>query len=172
MATKKSAKKKQAPVPAGVPYGKPSKIHTTSTVPLQPIDKSFKRADLIFDGVDHSGASFEARVFVNNTIASEKTEKILKNGYAGSFHIFGHGGCFGDVGHCEIRGTPRLYDPRPAHPLTPARKVVICTDAIRQAINAGKQMSVTVVPIIRAGTSKTTYDDVLKYEKLSVVTYK
>ncbi len=141
-------------------------------MPLQPFDKSFKRADLIFDGVDHSGASFEARVFVNNAKANDKTDRTLKNGYAGSFHIFGHGGCFGDVGHCEIRGMPRPYDPRPAHPLTPARKVVICTDAIRQALTAGKQMSVTVVPIIRAGTSKTTYDDVLRYEKLSVVTYK
>ena len=22
--------------------------------------------------------------------------------YAGSFYIFGHGGCFGDVGHCDV----------------------------------------------------------------------
>jgi tyrosinase len=173
MATKKPTAKPPAKGgTAAVPYGKASKKHVSPKISLEPLGKKFYRADLIFDGVDHSGASFEARVFLNNPAANEKTAKTPKNGYAGTFHIFGHGGCFGDVGHCEVRGLPRQYDPRPAHPLTLARKLVIATDAIRQAVSRGKQITVTVVPIIRAGTSRCDYDNVLKYDKISIVTYK
>ncbi len=138
---------------------------------LQGLREPFKRADLVFDGVDHSGVSFEARVFVNNEAADERTPKAADNGYAGSFHIFGHGGCFGDVGHCEVRGNPRRYDPRPAHPLTPARKVLIATSAIRKAMAQGKEMTVTVVPIVRAGTPRCDYENVLKFDRIQVLSY-
>jgi tyrosinase len=176
MAQKKTTKKaatKTAPkaAPGLKPLRRPSKIYVSSKIPLQPLAKNFHRADLVFDGVDHSGATFEARVFLNNSSATAKTATTAQNGYAGSFHIFGHGGCFGDVGHCDVRGLPRPYDPRPAHPLTPARKVVIATDAIRKAVTKGKQMTVTVVPIVRAGTPECDYDDVLKFDRISVRTY-
>ena len=139
---------------------------------LEHLDAEFSRADLIFDGVDHSGASFEARVFLNNESATDQTPVTPENGYAGSFHIFGHGGCFGnDITHCQIRGLPRAYDPRPAHPLTPARKVLIATDAIRQALAAGNQITVTVVPVVTAGTPKCDYENVLKFDRVSVFTY-
>jgi tyrosinase len=167
--TKKKAAAKAAPGPK--PLKLPSKIYVSSKIPLDPLAKDFHRADLVFDGVDHSGATFEARVFLNNTGATAKTATTVQNGYAGSFHIFGHGGCFGDVGHCEVRGLPRPYDPRPAHPLTPARKILIATDAIRRAVAKGKQITVTVVPIVRAGTDEVDYDDVLKFERISVRTY-
>jgi tyrosinase len=139
---------------------------------LENLDSEFKRADLIFDGLDHSGASFEARVFLNNEAANDETPPLPENGYAGSFYIFGHGGCFGDdITHCQIRGLPRPYDPRPAHPLTPARKVLIATDAIRQALGRGTEMTVTVVPVVTAGTPKCDYENVLKFDRVSVVTY-
>jgi tyrosinase len=172
MAQKKTKKKTAAKAaPTQPPLRQPSKIYVSAKIPLDPLAKNFHRADLVFEGVDHSGATFEARVFLNNTGATAKTATTTQNGYAGSFHIFGHGGCFGDVGHCEVRGLPRLYDPRPAHPLTPARKVLIATDAIRRALGKGRQMTVTVVPIVRAGTPECDYEDVLKFEKISVRTY-
>lgn len=151
----------------------PAKVYTSKKIPIGPIKKAtFRRADLVFHGIDHSGASFEARVFVNNQRATAKTATTAQNGYAGTFHIFGHGGCFGDVGHCEVRGLPRPYDPRPAHPLTPARKVVIATEAIRKVAARSKEITVTVVPIVLAGTPKCDYENVLKFEKISVVTYR
>jgi hypothetical protein len=171
MPAKKTNKKAAAKTPAAAPLKQPSKVYTSSKIALDPLGKAFRRADLVFDGVDHSGASFEGRVFLNNPGANAKTPKTVQNGYAGSFHIFGHGGCFGDVGHCEVRGLPRLYDPRPAHPLSPARKIVIATEALRKAVAKGKPMTVTVVPIVRAGTELTDYDDVFKFDKLSVLTY-
>jgi tyrosinase len=172
MAGKKTSKKAAAKVGASPKaLRQPSKIYVSGKIPLDPLRKNFHRADLVFEGVDHSGATFEARVFLNNSSATAKTATTVQNGYAGTFHIFGHGGCFGDVGHCEVRGLPRPYDPRPAHPLTPARKVVIATNAIRRALAKSKQMTVTVVPIVRAGTDECDYDDVLKFERISVRTY-
>jgi hypothetical protein len=171
MPAKKTSKKAAAKATTAAPLKQPSKIYTSSKIPLDPLNKTFHRADLVFDGVDHSGATYEGRVFLNNPGANAKTPKTVQHGYAGSFHIFGHGGCFGDVGHCEVRGLPRPYDPRPAHPLTPARKIVIATEALRKAVAKGKAMTVTVVPIVRAGNELTEYDDVFKFDKLSVLTY-
>src|SRR6185436_18305022 len=54
------------------------------------------RADLVFYGVDHAGPSYEARVFINNPNADADTERVDEQGYAGSFSVFGHNGCFGD----------------------------------------------------------------------------
>lgn len=167
MAQKKTASK--APN-VDAPIKLPSKKYVSKDIPCDSLKKPFRRADLIFDGVEHDGPSFEARVFLNNEKADAKTPKDPKNGYAGTFHIFGHGGCFGDVGHCEVRDTPRRYDPRPAHALTPARKVLIATEALREA-GKGKAMKVTVVPIVRSESLEGKYDNVLKFEKISVVTY-
>ena len=46
----------------------------------------------------------------------------------------------------------RPSDPRPGHPLTPTSKTVIDTDALRGAITAGDEISVTVVPVILGTT--------------------
>jgi hypothetical protein len=80
---------------------------------------AFGRADLVFKGVDHSGLSYEVRTFLNNLEADETTPRTVEEGYGGRFVIFGHGGCYGDVGHCEIPTEPRgPYDFRLPHPLT------------------------------------------------------
>ncbi len=71
---------------------------SAKTIPVNELPSQFSRADLEFIGVDHSGASYEARVFVNNPSADIGTQTNEANGYAGSYYIFGHGGCFGDIG--------------------------------------------------------------------------
>ena len=148
-----------------------SKRYTSPEIRLSGLDRAFRRADIEFRDVDHSGASFEARVFLNNPDADEHTERSLESGYAGTFHIFGHGGCFGDEGHCEV--VPRrAYDPRPAHQLTPGRKVVIATDAVRRALERGATATVTVVPIVTSLTEKVDTDDVLRFDRLVLVTYR
>lgn len=166
--SKKPSVKKAKPA---APTGKVAKKYVSGQIVLAPLGTAFSRADLVFEGLDHSGVSYEGRVFLNNEAADERTAKTARNGYAGSYHIFGHGGCFGDVGHCDVRGLPRPYDPRPAHPLTPAKKTVIATEAIRQAMKRGKTVRVTIVPIVRAGTHRCDYENVIKFDKISVVTY-
>ena len=111
------------------------------------LDADLYRADIEFYDVDHAGASYEGRVYLNNPDADAGTAKTAEAGYAGSYHVFGHGGCLGDPGHCEVRPR-RPYDPRPAHPLTKAKKVVIATDAVREAIERDGNATVTVVPIV------------------------
>jgi hypothetical protein len=69
------------------------------TVTLQAPGEPFQRADLEFHVVDHAKASFEARLFINNPEAGTDTPTTDES-YAGSFWIFGHGGCAGDEGHC------------------------------------------------------------------------
>jgi hypothetical protein len=149
-----------------------SNIYRSPPISLAGLDRDLTRADIEFHGLDHSGASFEGRVFVNNADADQTTDTTLASGYAGSFHVFGHGGCFGDEGHCDVRPR-RTYDPRPAHPLTPARKTVIATDAVRAALGASAEaMTVTVVPMVTSLTEKCGPDDVLSFEFLRIVTYR
>src|SRR5690242_17965704 len=109
LSRKRGAKKGQ-PRAAAPRVGKK---YVSGKIGLGPLSTAFSRADLVFEGVDHAGVSYEGRIFLNNEGADEKTPKTPSNGYAGSYHIFGHGGCFGDVGHCDIHGLPRAYDPRP-----------------------------------------------------------
>jgi hypothetical protein len=146
-------------------YKSPRKL-SLANLPAQ-----FSRADLEFIGVDHSGASYEARVFINNPGADENTPTVEANGYAGSFSIFGHGGCFGDVGHCDVNRERDEFDPRPSHPLLPIRKVVIATHAIKSAAAKSSDMTVTVVPVLTGWTEKSDLEDVLKFDHINLVTY-
>lgn len=144
---------------------------TSPEIALDELGTDFSRADVEFEGLDHSGSTYEGRIFVNNPDADDSTETTLENGYAGSYFIFGHGGCFGDEGHCDVQ--PRApFDPRPPHPLWPTRKVVNATDAIRAATQAGSTMTITVVPIVLSTTEKVPEDEELpKFELVSVITY-
>jgi hypothetical protein len=124
------------------------------------------RVDIEFQQVDDSGASFEGRVFLNNPEADENTDLNLENGYAGSFFIFGHGGCFGDEGHCEV-DTERAfdpYDPRRSHPMTPVETSVEATEAVQHTASEGEDVTVTVVPVIMGLTEQTDVENVFKHD--------
>lgn len=130
----------------------------------------FRRADLEFSGVDHSGASYQAWVFLNHPEAEADTPHDDAHGYAGSFSVFGHGGCYGDDhGHCTVVAR-RPHDPRPGHPLTPATKTVIATAALRGVLG-GITLDVTIVPIVRSLNPKCTAEDVLQVIYLRIITY-
>src|ERR1700745_3043461 len=106
----------------------------------------FTRADVVVTGVDHSGASYEVRLFLNNQAATADTPRTAEQGYAGRFTIFGHGGCYGDEGRCEGRGAST--DLRPARPLTPLDTYVTITGALRRVLaDGGALRTVTLVPV-------------------------
>lgn len=164
-----------APEPAGEPTPTTTgPRYTSETLTVGALDPNASRADIEFHNVDHAGPSYEGRVYLNNPDADESTGHDDPS-YAGSYHIFGHGGCLGDQGHCEV--TPRRrYDPRASHPLTPAKKVVIATEAIKHAIEQGDEVTVTVVPIIEPlpyenVDSKLT-EDPLEIGYVRIVTYR
>jgi len=149
-----------------------SKVYTSpKSIPIAELPADYSRADLEFIRIDHSGASYEGRVFLNNPGADENTPTVEETGYAGSFYIFGHGGCFGDVGHCEVNGKKDAFDPRPSHPLEPIRKVVIATAAIKRAAAQSKEIGVTVVPIVVSWTEQTDLTNVMNFDHINLVAY-
>jgi hypothetical protein len=132
------------------------------------VGATYSRADLVFDDVDHSGRSYALRVFFNNPAATENTSLSAENGYAGSVYVFGHGGCFGDVGHCEVPVERRPFDLRPPHQLTPAKMWLEVTDAIRQLTEPEERLVITVVPVM---AGEVAGDAPLPFQRVSLVTY-
>jgi hypothetical protein len=133
----------------------------------------FARADLEFLGLDHSTSSFEARVFADNPEADESTS-LKDESYVGSFHIFGHGGCYGDIGHCDLpTGPPDPFDQRLPHQLTPANKTVIATEAIKRLAAAeAESFRVTVVAVeVHSVSTGERHGVLLQFERLSLITY-
>ena len=156
-----------------------AKIYVSEPIPydVSQFEAEPQRIDLEFKRIEHGGASYEARVFIDNKRASEKTPRTHKS-YAGSFFVFGHGGCFGGLGHCDVKDGVNQYDRRPGHPLTPAFKRLNVTDAVRKAMKNGKKaakgkksLTVTVVPVVTAATDKCDTENVLKFGKLTLITY-
>jgi hypothetical protein len=131
-------------------------------------DHPFYRADLVFYGVDHAGPSFEARVFLDLPDADARTERDHP-AYAGSFTIFGHAGCAGDAGHCDVPAEPRdPFDRRPPHGLTPQTRTVVVTDALRRA--AAPELVVTVVAV-RPGADGPAATDALQFDSFRLLTF-
>ena len=149
-------------------------------LPLREPSGEYPRVDLVFHEIDHSGPSFEARIYIDNTDADESSPTTTDEGYAGSFWIFGHGGCFGDIGHCDVQTEPRdVFDRRAPHQLTPHKRIVTVNTTLEPLADAASTQPpeptfvVTVVaiptPIAREGQRKRS--TVLDFRELSVVTY-
>jgi hypothetical protein len=130
-----------------------------------------ERADLIFYGVDHSGPTYEARIFLDNPRANADTPQTAEAGYAGSFTVFGHGGCFGAEGHCAPKDRySDEFDRRPPHPLTPQTVAVTVTEALERV--QGEQVKVHVVTVLPEGMEKLSGSaEVLPCERVRLVTY-
>lgn len=130
----------------------------------------YRRADLVFYAIEHRGPSFIGRVFLNNDKADETTALEQASGYAGSFAIFGHNGCAGDVGHCDVPEGPRdPFDLRPPHALEPLVKTVDVTEALRHI--TADHVTVTVVPIQPAPDGP-KLSDALRFESVRLATYR
>jgi hypothetical protein len=132
--------------------------------------ETYSRVDLVFHGVDHSKDSYEGRVYVDTPDANASTGRDVSS-YVGSFHVFGHGGCFGDVGHCDVPKGPRQpFDLRPAHQLTPHTKVLIVTDRLRSLLAGNRSqhsITVTVVAVVAGEAS----NEVLWFDELRLLSY-
>jgi hypothetical protein len=129
------------------------------------------RADLILYGVDHSGPTYEARIFLDNPRATEKTAREPESGYAGSYTVFGHGGCFGGEGHCAPKDRySDEFDRRPPHPLSPQTVSVTITEALGRV--AGDQVRVHIVAVAPKGMADISgISDVLPCKRVRLVTY-
>ena len=145
----------------------------SAPISLAGVGAGFRRADLVFHGLDHSGPSYEVRIFFNRTDATADTPLTADHGYVDSFYVFGHGGCAGQPGHCDVPDSRRPYDFRPPHQLTPATRWVTVTDAARAALTGGRELTVTLVPVVTSA-SGTKWDedvDMMGLHHVSLVTY-
>lgn len=127
----------------------------------------FTRAELVFYDVDARHASFTARVFLQDLGEVDLSPDRL-DGYAGFFAIFGHGGCSGDEGHCEIPESRDPFDLGPPHPLTPQVKLVDVTDRLRQL---GAEVVIAVVLAVRPSREGALLSDVMSFSAVRLLTY-
>ncbi|HWP32661.1 MAG TPA: hypothetical protein VNL97_02830 [Solirubrobacterales bacterium] len=140
---------------------------TSKPIELPPANRPFARADLIFHGVDHSGSSFEAQVFLDPRGVGRDAGRDHR-AYVGSFFVFGHGGCFGDVGHCDIPRERDPFDLRPPHQLEPATRILTVTEAVEALLERDAEAAkVTVI----ARTAARLPADVLAFDTVRLATY-
>lgn len=141
--------------------------YTTAPLELPPRERPFARADLLFYGLDHSGPSYEGRVFIDPRGVGKDADASHR-AYAGRFYIFGHGGCFGEVGHCDLPAGDDPFDLRPSHQLEPATRIVTVTDTVRDLLERGVEAAkVTVV----ARSEGRAPNDVLGFDVVRLATY-
>lgn len=142
---------------------------TSPPIPNPGRSGSFARADLIFYGVEHRGPSFEARIFFDFDGTPDENTPRESDSFAGSFTVFGHAGCAGDAGHCEVPTGPRdPFDRRPPHHLVPQTKTVIVTEALRRITE--QQVVVSVVAVRPSAEGPVALDE-LYFDRLALVTY-
>jgi len=148
-------------------------------VVTDPVDASdvarsddFTRADLEIGGIRHTGTSYEGRIYFNHPDADEHTGTQHQS-YAGSFHVFGHGGCFGAEGHCDAPDVRRRFDYRPLSRAIRMKKRVTVTDAMRRTVADGTTLQVTVVGVpVQGPTPDAELEDILNLKRISIVTYR
>lgn len=117
--------------------------YSAPPIPVAPL-RDADRVELVFNGVEQAGPSFEARVFLNNPAADEKTPKTPETGYAGSFHVYGYGEqappAIAEAKQKRARGGP---------PIAPIEKRLHVDEAaFRTALERSDDLTVTVVPVV------------------------
>ena len=73
--------------------------------------------------------------------------------------------------HCDVPLTTRRFDDRPSHPLTPAFRRVVVTEALRLAVSKGKRLTITLVASATANKKDIEGDYLLETSGLQLVTY-
>jgi hypothetical protein len=136
--------------------------------PSDALGHPWTRADVELLGVDLTVASYEGRVFVNNPSADASTERGEGSGYVGSFHVFGKEGCWGERGHCDPREERRALDRRRDPTVRAKIRLTADRDVLRRCVEQGGELTVTVVPAVPGDEQ----DDVLRFERMSIVTYR
>lgn len=128
----------------------------------------FAAANLEFEDVRHDGPSLSVALYFNNPDVDPEAGEA-GDGYIDELRIFGHGKCWGGVGHCDTPpGAIHDFDTRPPHPLTPINITVDCTAALR-ALGGREQATVTALAFAQGGEEKD--EGLLRFSRLCLITY-
>jgi hypothetical protein len=116
------------------------RVYSGVAIPLTAAEiEAGAQADIVLDGLEQAGDSYELRIFVNDPAATADTERSTHAGYAGSIHIYGYGGMLP-----EQEG-----EPEPRMPMTRRQ---IATEVVRAAAAEAPEMTVTLVPVAYGGS--------------------
>jgi hypothetical protein len=153
------------------------KIYISPNIHIEKADleKEYYRADLRLLGVNIKVPSYEGRVFLNNTSANCDTQTDLEHGYVGSYNVFGHPNCLGDVGHCDDRPRRFKFDVIP-YRLAPEDIAITITDKLKSISRKTEDFVVTICPIVSTpiqveGMAEVDVQDVVKLDKVSIEIY-
>lgn len=130
--------------------------------------QEFDRADLAFYGLDHSGASYEGRIFIGAKRGLKHGAGIDDPAYAGSFYIFGHDRCHGDEGHCDVPTEREPFDFRFPHHLSRGATTITVTERIQRLIEEGKEDA--KVTVLAYGPEDSAIE-ALDFTRLRLLTY-
>jgi hypothetical protein len=106
------------------------------SIPAAARDGRFDRADVVVEGIEQAGPSFDGHVFLANPGADAGTAHTPDAGYAGAFHVYG-------------QGPAAAVDDEIGGVRAPITKHVIATGAVRAAIRDAGELTVTIVPVAR-----------------------
>lgn len=132
-------------------------------------EHSFDRIDLVFYGVDHSSATYEARIFIGAPRGLRREAGPDHPAYAGSFYVFGHDRCYGEEGHCHVPEERDPFDLRLPHHLEPETEIVTVTAAVERLLAGGKRKA--AVDVIARGTEGEA-TKALEFSRLRLLTYR
>ncbi len=116
--------------------------YTAPPISVEPF-RDMRRMDLVFEGVEQGGPSFEVRVFLNNPSADESTPLTSQSGYAGSFHVFGYGE-LAPPAIAEAKREQAAGD-QPVAPIE--KRLHVDEGAVRGALQRSDTLLVTAVPV-------------------------
>ena len=135
------------------------------------ISRPFVRADLEIYGINTFRPSYTVHVFLNDPRVRGIDRVEDRSSYAGRFSVFGHAQCVGDEGHCDVPTTIRRFDDRPSHPLTPAFRRVVITDALQKAIKGGGKLTITFIATTPAAKSEIEGRYLLEFTGLQIAAF-
>jgi hypothetical protein len=144
-----------------------AQIWTSAPLPVPRHPQApYAQADLEFHDVLHDGPSYRALVYFNHPDADAQSGHEGP-GFAGSFSLFAHGNCWGDLGHCDVPSGPlHPFDRRSPHPLTPIAITLDVTEALQAVTEPELRVTVVCLPVIGADQ-----EHPLRFAKLVLVTY-
>ena len=128
--------------------------------------KAFRKAEIRLHWVPQLMRSCFIRAFLNQPGADAATPVHDNPNFAGYLAVFGHGGCYGGPGHCDLPpAQSRDYDRRPRSHNTPRNHRIDVTQCARRLLETADSLQITLLVI---GVDYQEELDLLKLEGVSL----
>jgi len=128
--------------------------------------KAFAKAEVRLHWVPQLARSCFIRVFLNEPGADASTPIRNNPHYAGYLAIFGHGGCYGGPGHCDLPPLrSREFDVRPRSHNTPRNHRIDVTACARALLQNTDKLQITLLVI---GVDYREESELLRLEGVSL----